>query len=130
MLSPMSRSHLLWLSGITLCVCVDTVCVHVWISLYVTSSVCSSIHWWHSGCLRTSAIVNKCCSEHRAACVFSNYSFVWVYAQKWDCWIIWQLLVFLGTSILLFIMVAPIYIPTRHAGGFPFLHTLSSICYL
>ena len=24
----------------------------------------------------------------------------------------------------------PIYIPTNSVGGFPFLHTLSSICYL
>ena len=68
MLSQMLRSHLLWLSGITRCVCVDTACVHVWISLYVTPSVCSSIHWWHAGCPRTSTIVNKCCSEHRGAC--------------------------------------------------------------
>ena len=27
-------------------------------------------------------------------------------------------------------MVAPIYIPTNSEGGFPFLHTLSRICYL
>ena len=23
--------------------------------------------------------------------MFTNYSFVWVYIQEWDCWIIWQL---------------------------------------
>ena len=38
--------------------------------------------------------------------------------------------VFWGTSILFSIVAAPIYIPTNHVGGFPFLHTLSSICYL
>ena len=27
-------------------------------------------------------------------------------------------------------MEAPIYIPTKNVRGFPFLHTLSSICYL
>ena len=31
------------------------------------------------------------CYEHRGACIFFNYIFVWVYAQDWDCWIIWQL---------------------------------------
>ena len=36
---------------------------------------------------------------------------------------------FLGTSIMFFIVAAPIYIPNS-ARGFPFLHTLSSICYL
>ena len=40
---------------------------------------------------------------------------------------------FLGfweTSILFSTMAAPIYIPTNSVGGFPFLHTLSSIYYL
>ena len=31
------------------------------------------------------------CSKHWGACIFSNYvSFLWIYAQEWDCWIIWQ----------------------------------------
>ena len=29
--------------------------------------------------------------EHRGACIFSNQNFVWIYAQEWDFWIIWQL---------------------------------------
>ena len=36
----------------------------------------------------------------------------------------------LGTSILFSVVAAPIYIPTNSARGFPFLHTLSNICYL
>ena len=36
-------------------------------------------------------------------------------------------LVFWGTSTLFSIEVVPIYIPTSSVGGFPFLHTLSSI---
>ena len=39
-------------------------------------------------------------------------------------------LVFLGTSILFSIVTVPTYIPTNSVGGFPFLHTLFSICYL
>ena len=36
-----------------------------------------------------------------------------------------------GSSILQFsIVAAPVYIPTSSVGGFPFLHTLSSIYYL
>ena len=30
-----------------------------------------------------------CCYEHRGACIFSNYIFVRIHAQEWDCWIIW-----------------------------------------
>ena len=34
----------------------------------------------------------QCCYEHRGACIFLNYSFVWVYSQEWYCWIIVVLL--------------------------------------
>ena len=39
-------------------------------------------------------------------------------------------LVFWGTSLLFSIVVVPIYIPTNSEGRYPFLHTLSNICYL
>ena len=39
-------------------------------------------------------------------------------------------LVFSGTSLLFLIVAVPIYIPTNSAGGFPSLHTPSSICCL
>ena len=26
----------------------------------------------------------KCCSEHWGVCIFSNYCFLWIYAQEWD----------------------------------------------
>ena len=32
--------------------------------------------------------------------------------------------------VLFFIVTASVYIPTNSVGGFPFLHTLFSICYL
>ena len=38
--------------------------------------------------------------------------------------------VFCRTSILFSIVAAPTYFPINGVGGFPFLHTLSSICYL
>ena len=38
--------------------------------------------------------------------------------------------VYWGTSILFAIMAAPVYIPTNSVRRFPFLYTLSSICYL
>ena len=36
-------------------------------------------------------------------------------------------LIFRGTSILFFIVAAPVYIPINSAGEFPFLYSLSSI---
>ena len=33
----------------------------------------------------------QCYYEHWGACIFSNQSFLWIYAQKWDYQIIWQL---------------------------------------
>ena len=39
-------------------------------------------------------------------------------------------LVFKGTSILFFVVAAPVYIPTNSVRRFLFLHTLSSIYYL
>ena len=33
----------------------------------------------------------QCCNEHQGALIFLNYGFLWIYAQEWDCWIIYQL---------------------------------------
>ena len=32
----------------------------------------------------------KGCNEHWGSCAFLNYGFLRVYAQKSDCWVIWQ----------------------------------------
>ena len=32
----------------------------------------------------------QCCSERWSTCVFFNNCFLRVYAQQWDCWVIWQ----------------------------------------
>ena len=46
-----------------------------------------------------------------------------------DCMVI-LFLIFWGTSILLSIVVLPVYTPTNSAQEFPFLHILSNTCYL
>ena len=32
----------------------------------------------------------QCCSEHWGTCVSFNSAFLGVYAQQWDCWVLWQ----------------------------------------
>ena len=32
----------------------------------------------------------QCCDEHWGTCVSFSSGFLGVYAQQWDCWVIWQ----------------------------------------
>ena len=70
-------SFFLWLSNIPLCVCV-CVCVHIYDIFFVHSTVNG-----HLGYLHVLAVVNTA-AMHRGACIFLNYSFVWICAQEWD----------------------------------------------
>ena len=33
----------------------------------------------------------QCCNEHWGACIFSGHVSSWIYAQEWDCRVMWQL---------------------------------------
>ena len=43
----------------------------------------------HLGCFHVLAIINRC-DEHWGTRVSFNTGFLGVYAQQWDCWVIWQ----------------------------------------
>ena len=44
----------------------------------------------HLGFFHILAIVNSAAMNLGGACIFLNYDFLCVYAQEWDCWIIWK----------------------------------------
>ena len=61
-----------------------------------------------------------------------QFWFPWcVYAQQWNCWVIWQFYFQCFKESTLFSMVVVLVcIPTNSVRGFPFVHTLSSLYYL
>ena len=59
--------------------------------MYHISFIHSSVHG-HLGCFYVLAIVNSAAMNIGGACIFSNFSFLQIYAQEWDCYI--QLLLF------------------------------------
>ena len=64
----------LWLSNIPFCI-------------YTTTSL--FICRWTSRLLPCSSCCKQCFSEHWGTCVFFSFGFFRVYAQDWDCWVIW-----------------------------------------
>ena len=70
----------------------------------------------------------QCCNEHWGTWVSFNSGFLSVYAQQWDCWVVWQFYFqFLRNLHTVLHMAALVCIPTNSVRGFPFLHTLSRI---
>ena len=86
------------------------------------------------GCFHVLAVMNTsmcwCCKEHWGVYIFTDYGFLQIHVQEWDFRIICKLyLVFKLISILLSIVVVPIYIPSNSIEGFPFLYTLQHCLY-
>ena len=77
----------------------------------------------HLGCFHVLAIINSAVMNIGAHVSF-NSSFLGVYAQQWDCWVIRQFYFQLFKFSIVAVLVC---IPTNSVIGFPFLHTVSSI---
>ena len=70
----------------------------------------------------------QCCDEHWGTRVSFHSGFLGVYAQQWDCWVLWQFYFqFLRNLHTILYSDCTVCIPTNSVRGLPILHTLSSL---
>ena len=77
-LELIQMNYFSWLSNIPWCI-------------YVPQLPYPFVCWWASRLLPCPGYCKQYCDEHWGACVSFRSDFLHVYAQKWDCWVIWQL---------------------------------------
>ena len=58
--------------------------------VYVPQLPYPFICWWAARLLPCPANYKQCCDEHWGERVSFRSGFLSVYAQEWDCWVIWQ----------------------------------------
>ena len=58
--------------------------------VYVPQLPYPFVCWWGSRLLPCPGYYKQCCDEHWGARVSFRSGFLSVYAQEWDCWVIWQ----------------------------------------
>ena len=66
---------------------------NVWVifhCVYVRQISYPFVCWWTSRLLPCPGYYKQCCDEHWGTRVSLNSDLLGVYAQRWDCWIIWQ----------------------------------------
>ena len=71
-----------------MCVCV---CVYIYIHthIYISQLLYPFFCRWASRLLPCPGYCKQCCNEHWGTCIPFSFGFLRVYAQQWDCWIMW-----------------------------------------
>ena len=59
-------------------------------SIYILHLLYPFICSWTLRLIPCPGYCKQCCNEHWGSCVSFNSGFLVVYAQQWDCWVIWQ----------------------------------------
>ena len=79
--------------------------------MYIPQLLYPLICQWISRLLPCSSYCKQCCNDLWGTCVFFSSGFLWVYAYKWDCWVVWWFYTqFLKEiSILCSIMTVSVY---------------------
>ena len=73
--------------------CFKCILFNGWVILhcvYVSQISYPFLCWWTSRLLPYPGYYKQCCDEHWGICVSFNSGFLGVYAQQWDCWVVWQ----------------------------------------
>ena len=65
----------------------------------------SFIHWWTFILLPPLSYIQQCCSEHGCANISSrsHFQYFWMYANNWDSWITWFVVVQSHSLVWLFV---------------------------
>ena len=94
--------------------------------VYVPQLPYPIICWWTSRLLPCPGYCKQCCDEHWGARVSFRSGFLSVYAQEWDCWVIWQFCLYSLNGLSLLPILSPklssfrmraLVIFCSHAGG-------------
>ena len=57
---------------------------------YIPHLLYSFLCWWTLRWLPSLGYCKQCCKEHWGTCSLSDHVFLWIYAQEWDCRIIYS----------------------------------------
>ena len=77
----------------------------------------------HLGYFHVLDVVNSASVSIGGTCIFWDYSILQVYAQEWDCWVMYMVVLFFSFFFFPFIFISWRLITLQYCSGF--FHTLT-----